>query len=72
MASVIEEWKNKEFWWNDTDRKTEVLLEKPAPVPLYPLQILEFEFIVVPSWNKLECTDKRNKCTDQTVNSIYV
>ena len=43
MASVIEEWKNKEFWWNDTDRKTELFLEKPVPVPLYPLQILEFQ-----------------------------
>jgi hypothetical protein len=43
MAPVIKEWKNKEYWWNDTDRKTEVLWEKPVPVPLYPLQILKFE-----------------------------
>jgi len=31
MALVKEEWKNKEFWWNDSDRKTEVLLEKTGP-----------------------------------------
>jgi hypothetical protein len=29
-----------ERWWNDTDRwKTEVLGEKPLPVPFFPLQI---------------------------------
>jgi len=26
-------------WWNYTDRKTEVLREKPVPSPLYPLQL---------------------------------
>lgn len=26
-------------WWNYTDRKTEVLGEKPVPAPLYPLQL---------------------------------
>jgi hypothetical protein len=28
-----------EPWWNDTDRKTEELREKPVPVPLCPTQI---------------------------------
>ena len=29
-----------EHWWNEIDReKTEVLGEKPVPVPLYPPQI---------------------------------
>jgi hypothetical protein len=28
-----------EPWWNDIDRKTEELGEKPVPVPLCPQQI---------------------------------
>jgi hypothetical protein len=32
-------WVNIQQWWNDIDRKTEGLREKPVPVPLYPPQI---------------------------------
>jgi hypothetical protein len=27
-------------WWNDIDKKTEVLRKKPVPMPLYPPQIV--------------------------------
>jgi len=28
-----------EHWWNDTDRKTKVLVGKPVPVQICPLRI---------------------------------
>jgi len=39
VTSVINERFNMEHWWNDTDGKTEVLVEKPVSVPLCPPQI---------------------------------
>ena len=35
---VVDGWMSMEQWWNDTERETEVLGEKPVPVPLCPPQ----------------------------------
>jgi len=37
----MNEWMNEwmEHWWNDTDRKTKVLVGKPVPVQICPLHI---------------------------------
>jgi hypothetical protein len=38
-VSLIDEWMHVEKWWNDTDRKTEVLGKKKLdPLPLCPPQ----------------------------------
>jgi hypothetical protein len=34
LYNVCNRWFNMGHWWSDTDRKTEVLGEKPVPVPL--------------------------------------
>jgi hypothetical protein len=39
IASAEDERRSAEQWWNDTDRKDEVLEENPVPVTLCPPQI---------------------------------
>ena len=56
LCNVCNRWFIMEHRWNDTDGKTEVLGEKPVPVPLCPPQI-SHEL----AWNRTRASEAVNQ-----------